>query len=116
MTQARRIFSAFALSLMLVVTSLSMAVARGAPGPAGQLVICTGSGPVMINVDSEGQPTGAVHICPEAALSLIQMGFDSPDVPLTADVGVIAFVPSFASPYAVGSFGRARARAPPLRA
>ena len=99
---------------MLVVTSLSMAVARGAPGPAGQLVICTGSGPVMINVDAEGQPTGAAHICPEAALSLIQMGFDCPDVPLAADVGVIAFVPSFASPQAVETFGRARARAPPL--
>lgn len=56
-----------------------MAVARGLPGPAGQMVICTGTGPVMVSVDENGAPTGPAHICPEAALSLIQAAFDSPE-------------------------------------
>ena len=71
--------AAFLLSLMLVFTGQSMAVARGMPGPHGTIVLCTGQGPVMINVDADGQPLGAPHLCPDGALSLIQAGFDVPD-------------------------------------
>ena len=65
-----RPYLGLALCLMLAMTSHSAAVARGAPGPTGQMVLCTGSGPVTVLVDAQGQPTGAVHICPEYALAL----------------------------------------------
>lgn len=68
-----RAYLALALALVLTLTGQSMALARSAPGPAGQMVLCTGNGPVTVLVDSQGQPTGAVHICPDCALSLFQI-------------------------------------------
>lgn len=70
-----RTYLAITLSLILVLTGQSMAVARGKPDPSGQMVICTGTGPVMISVDARGNPAGPTHICPDAALSLIQADF-----------------------------------------
>lgn len=64
-----RSYLAIALALVLLLTAQSMAVARGAPEVAGQMVLCSGSGPVTVYMDTEGQPTAAPHICPECALS-----------------------------------------------
>jgi len=55
----------FALILALIVSAQSMAVARGATSPAGQIVLCTGHGPVTVFVDEDGQPVDAPHICPD---------------------------------------------------
>jgi len=71
MTHAFRPFAALALALLLVFTAQSMAAARGMPGAAGAVVLCTGTGPVTILTDAEGQPVGPAHICPECTLSLI---------------------------------------------
>lgn len=65
--------------MLLVVTSSSMAVARGAVGPSGQMVLCTGGGVVTVFVDADGEPTGPPHYCPDCALSLL-MAVASPDV------------------------------------
>lgn len=64
-------FAALALALLLVLTAQTMAVARGMPGAAGSIVLCTGTGPVTILTDAEGQPIGPAHICPDCTLSLI---------------------------------------------
>ena len=56
---------------MLLVTAQSMALARGASVAVDEIILCTGSGPVMISVDANGDPTGESHICPEFTLSLI---------------------------------------------
>ena len=66
-----RPFAAIALALLLVLTAQSMAVARAMPGVAGSVVLCTGTGPVTILTDAEGEPIGPAHICPDCALSLI---------------------------------------------
>lgn len=66
-----RPYLAFALCLLMGLTSQSLAVARVSTGPAGQVTLCTGTGPVMVYVDENGAPTGPPHFCPEAALSLI---------------------------------------------
>src|SRR6056297_1935912 len=68
---AARAYLAFALAFVLTFTGQSMALARTAPDPAGQMVLCTGSGPVTVLLDAEGQPTGAVHVCPDCTLSLL---------------------------------------------
>lgn len=56
------------LVLLLVTTSQSMAVARGSAAAVGQMVICTGSGPVAVFLDAEGRPTNAPHLCPDSTL------------------------------------------------
>jgi len=58
-------------ALLVALTGQSLAVARGASDVAGQIEICSGSGPVMIYVDADGQPVAAPRYCPEAALSLL---------------------------------------------
>ncbi|MGB2203492.1 MAG: hypothetical protein ACPH5G_19335 [Pseudooceanicola atlanticus] len=59
------------LSLLLLATAQAAAVAHAAPGPAGQMELCTGTGPVMVYVDENGTPTGPPVYCPDFALSLI---------------------------------------------
>jgi len=59
------------LVALLLVTGQSMAVARGAAGPAGELVLCTGSGPVVILVDEDGAPVAPPHYCPDCVLSFL---------------------------------------------
>lgn len=71
MTHRFRPLAALALALLLVLTAQSMAVARGMAGPFGAVVLCTGTGPVTILTDAEGQPVGPAHICPDCTLSLI---------------------------------------------
>jgi len=61
---------AISLTLLLALTSQTMAVARGAPPPVGHAVLCTGQGTITVLVDADGQPTGEVHICPDCALGL----------------------------------------------
>lgn len=59
------------LSLVLLVTSHSAAVARGAPHAVDQMVICSGTTVVVVYVDAEGQPITAPHLCPDCALHLL---------------------------------------------
>ena len=35
------------------------------------MVICTGSGPLMVYVDADGNPVQAPHICPDCVLNLL---------------------------------------------
>lgn len=79
MIRKNRSFIAIWLALLLVLTAQSMAVARGLPGSAGSVVLCTGTGPVTILIDAEGQPIGHAHVCPDCTLSLIvTVGHASP--------------------------------------
>ncbi|MDQ2089981.1 hypothetical protein [Marimonas arenosa] len=66
---------------MLAATGQSMAVARGMPGPAGEIILCTGQGIVSVAVDENGQPVEKPHICPDCALSLFAVAADEPDLP-----------------------------------
>lgn len=62
---------AILLVAVLVLTGHSMAIARGMQTNAGLMELCTGTGPVMIAIDADGNPTGHSHICPEFSLSLL---------------------------------------------
>ena len=67
--------SSHILSALLVVlvafTAQSAALARTMPDAAGHMVLCTGTGPVMVYFDENGEPTAPPQLCPEFALSLI---------------------------------------------
>ena len=72
-----RTYLALVLSLTLVLTGNAMAQARTMTSPTGEIVLCTGTGPIVVTVDENGQPTGKPHICPDCALSLLA-GFTNP--------------------------------------
>lgn len=59
------------LVVVIALTAQSAAVARTMPDASGQMVICTGTGPVMVYFDESGEPIAPPHICPDYALSLI---------------------------------------------
>ncbi|WP_050603241.1 hypothetical protein [Ruegeria sp. 6PALISEP08] len=59
------------LSLLLVLTGQGLAMSRGMDKAVGQMVLCTGTGPVVVYMDESGQPTAPPHYCPEYALSLL---------------------------------------------
>lgn len=59
------------LSVVLIaISSVQLAAARGQSPAVGTMVICSGSGPLMVLVDETGQPTGGVMVCPDYALSV----------------------------------------------
>jgi hypothetical protein len=60
----------FVLCLFLALTSVTLAVARGAPQPVGVMVICTGEGVQRVAVDAGGMPAGPPHVCPDCLLAL----------------------------------------------
>ncbi|MEB8385826.1 hypothetical protein OO012_01180 [Rhodobacteraceae bacterium KMM 6894] len=63
-----RISLASLAALALILSGSVALQMRAAPGPSGQIVICSGRGPVTVLVDADGQPTGQVHICPDCTL------------------------------------------------
>ncbi|TDE39546.1 hypothetical protein [Antarcticimicrobium sediminis] len=79
MSKTLRTYLGLLLVAAMVFTSHSMAMARGATGPAGQIVLCTGTGPVAVYVDEDGQPIGRPHICPDCALHLLA-AIAAPDI------------------------------------
>ncbi|WP_372574516.1 hypothetical protein [Ruegeria jejuensis] len=66
-----RISLALVISALLALTAQGLAMSRGVSASVGQMVICTGTGPVMVYVDEDGQPTRPPHYCPDYALSLL---------------------------------------------
>ncbi|MGI3210727.1 hypothetical protein ACROSR_06370 [Roseovarius tibetensis] len=65
-----RAITAFGLCLFLALTSVTLAVARGAPQPSGVIVLCAGDGPRRVPVDTQGTPMAPPHVCPECLLAL----------------------------------------------
>ncbi len=70
----------FALSLLVIVTGQGVAASRGVDRAVGQMVLCTGTGPVVVYMDKDGQPTRAPHYCPDYALSLLGAVHEAPTV------------------------------------
>ncbi|MGP6088258.1 hypothetical protein [Antarctobacter jejuensis] len=59
------------MAVMLAVTGLSAAAARGQQADAvGSMVICHGLTVATVLIDAEGNPVEARHICPDGAQAL----------------------------------------------
>lgn len=67
------------LAGLIVITALHVGAARGQAQVAGSIVLCTGSGPVTVPVDADGQPVGHVTTCPDCVMSVLA-GLDAPAV------------------------------------
>lgn len=59
------------LSLLVCLTGQGVAASRGVDVAVGQMVLCTGTGPVVVYMDADGQPVKAPHYCPDYALTLL---------------------------------------------
>ncbi|WP_299374980.1 hypothetical protein [uncultured Tateyamaria sp.] len=65
MTQA---LQSILLSVMLVMSSIGFATARGADPAVDRMVICIGASAQVVYIDAEGRPTAAPHLCPDCTL------------------------------------------------
>lgn len=72
MNPSFRQFAGFALALIIALTSVTMALARGQTRDAtGTIIICSGAGVVQIQLDAKGNPVGPAHICPDCAVGAL---------------------------------------------
>lgn len=77
MARFLRIYLALFLALAVTLTGHAAASMSGSRDAAGQMVICSGTGPVVVYVDDQGQPTTAPHFCPDCVMQLL----DAPVAP-----------------------------------
>ncbi|MEZ5911565.1 MAG: hypothetical protein R3D84_04450 [Paracoccaceae bacterium] len=114
MTRWLRPLAGFALALILALTSLTLASARGQL-VRGQIVeICSTNGLIQLELDENGKPVGRPHLCPDLVLSVFSDAGLAPD-PVAAPASLarrheVLAVPRLASTTAA----RPRARGPPL--
>ncbi|QIZ80555.1 hypothetical protein [Thalassovita gelatinovora] len=108
-----RSYLALVLAALLTLTGQSMAVARGMPNAAGEIVLCTGFGPISVLVDQNGQPVGKPHICPDYALSLFAL-HEGPPLQFLRPLGqVVTLQIETGRVVAMGDIVPATARGPP---
>jgi hypothetical protein len=58
------------LALLLAVTSVTMAVARGQSPMGRDVIICAGAGTSTITLDANGNPVRAMHPCPDCLMGV----------------------------------------------
>lgn len=108
------LFNALFLSAVLVLTSITFAAARGGSHDTGtNMVICTGTGLIVLSIGEDGEPVEKMLLCPDA-ISIFAEVFDAPEMPLPVSISVLQLKPL---PNRVG-MGRETltpsARGPPL--
>lgn len=77
MTALRR-YLGLLLVAALLLTGHSAAASRAQRDATGQVILCTGMGPVTVYVDENGEPTGPPHICPECITHLLDLAIAAP--------------------------------------
>jgi len=88
-----RVIASFFLTLVLVLSGLSLAAARGQNPDIGiEMVICSGVGMTTISIGADGQPLEKTHICPDGA-SIFAADFslpvlDRPELALIAEIAL----------------------------
>lgn len=68
MARFLRIYLALTLALVVALAGHASASMKSSRDASGQMVICSGYGPVIIYVDDDGQPTKPPHFCPECMM------------------------------------------------
>lgn len=76
-----RVLSALVLSLVLAVTSVTLAVSRGQAAGLSEMVICSDGAAVTVTVDAQGNPVERPHHCPDC---LVQAAADWSAPPVIA--------------------------------
>ena len=71
MNRVLRSLATSVMVLLLVLSSVQVGYARAQATPVGSMVLCIGQSTVTVAVDSQGQPTGPVHLCPDCVMGLV---------------------------------------------
>ncbi len=88
-----RLFNALFLSAVLVVTSIGFAVARGQSHDLGtDMVICTGTGLIVMTIGPDGEPVEKFQTCPDA-LSIFTPNLAAPIMAVQVLSGVLQLAP-----------------------
>nr|WP_096789541.1 DUF2946 family protein [Phaeobacter piscinae] len=66
--------SYLALALIVLMALTGVSAQAGMRDATGQMVICTGTGPVMVYIDSDGQPVSPPMDCPECLTFVADLG------------------------------------------
>lgn len=114
MIPAHRAYTASLLALVLFLTSLTVAHARGQGMPSGEMVLCLGGHAVTVSVDAQGNPVEYTHICSDFAASFF---IDAGQGFAPAALVVALSDPSWRIKRVIGHTGlipSAQARGPPL--
>ncbi|MDA7427442.1 hypothetical protein PGB28_03145 [Primorskyibacter aestuariivivens] len=114
MKRCLRPFFGLFLALVLTITAQTMAVARSVDAPAGEMVLCTGSGPVVVQFDAEGNPVGPVHYCPDCALAMFDTAAPVVAVGVTRVWADLSLSPVQPLPVPASPLASVRARGPPV--
>lgn len=106
--------AAIFLSLILAVTSIGFATARGQnPDVGTDMVICTGVGMVVMKIGPDGKPVEETVVCPDA-ISLFTVAFYLENPPARAwTIGLIS-APDTAVIWRARDVLTPAARGPPL--
>lgn len=72
------------LVLAVMASSVTMAPARHQPRAVGEMVLCTGSGMVMVQIDAQGQPTGPLLTCADCLMAFSALDPGVTALPLPA--------------------------------
>jgi len=113
--KARRIVGPI-VALVIALTSVSAAIARGETMEGRHIVICSGGTLVSIILDADGKPVKRTQICPDYALTILASVMPAPIVALRPATSTTLVAPtSFLFPHSRQA-PTPRARAPPLSA
>ena len=59
-------------ALLIAVISQQLSMSRGMTKDAqGQVILCSGQGPVVVTLNGQDNPFGPVSVCPDCALTLM---------------------------------------------
>jgi hypothetical protein len=73
-----RPLSGLLLALLMAVTSVTMAVARGQDRMGDTVEICGGFGQVFVTLDQNGQPMRPGHPCPDCLTGITALDLPGP--------------------------------------
>ena len=113
MKPAFRRYLGLILALAVALTAHNAAALQGSRDAAGQMVICTGTGPVVVYMDSEGQPMPPPHSCPDCVMHLLDAVAPSPAIAAPVASGHREASVAKTVPGRAQQILRATARAPP---
>ncbi|MEH6834654.1 MULTISPECIES: DUF2946 family protein [Falsihalocynthiibacter] len=72
------------LALVMVLTSMATAMGQMRGAAVGEMVLCTGYGPRVVQIDAQGQPVEARTTCPDCLLSAVIL--EAPASTFTTDM------------------------------
>lgn len=65
--------TALLLGLVLAMTSVSMAVARGGMSMSGTMILCIDAGQQVLPLGPDGQPQDVSHACPDCTIGALAL-------------------------------------------